>query len=229
MRIPGGIKNFPPALRPREKLMALGPQKLSDQELLALVIGSGRRGESALDLAQHLLQAGHSDFLLQAEPSELSRFRGIGPAKACQIKAAIELGQRLSRLPISSRPVIRTARQAADLLLGELGHLDRESVRVLNLNSANQVIAMDVVSIGGLSSAPVHPREVFKNPLKRGAAGIILLHNHPSGSLVPSAQDIQETRRLARAGELLGIRVYDHLILAGSNYLSMRETGYFRP
>lgn len=229
MRATGGIKNFPAAMRPREKLLALGPQKLSDQELLALIIGSGRRGESALDLAQHLLQAGHSEFLIQAEPAELSRFQGIGPAKACQIKAAIELGQRLSRHAISDRPVIGTAKQAADLLLGELGHLDRESVRVLNLNSANQVIAMDVVSIGSLSSAPVHPREVFKKPLKRGAAGIILLHNHPSGSLNPSVQDIQETRRLARAGELLGIRLHDHLILAGSDYLSMREMGYFQP
>ncbi len=225
----GGIKNFPVALRPRERLLALGPQTLSDQELLALIIGSGSRGESALALAQHLLQSGHSEYLIQAEPAELSRFRGIGPAKACQIKAAIELGQRWSHKSLSGRPVIHTARQAAELLLGEIGHLDRETVRVLNLDAANQVIAMDVVSVGSLSSAPVHPREVFKKPLKRGAAGIILLHNHPSGQLTPSEQDIRETRRLAKAGELLGIHLYDHLILGGNDYLSMQEAGYFCP
>lgn len=224
----GSMKNLPIERRPREKMETFGVAALSNQELLALIIGSGSQGETALDLAQRLLAAGDEALLLKAEASELFEFRGIGPAKACQIKAAIEFGRRMSRLSIAARPVIHTPKEAADLLLNEMGYLDREMVRVLNLNTANQVIAVDTVSIGGLASAPVHPREVYKNPLKRGAAGIIILHNHPSGQLKPSDQDIQITKRLLEVGRLLGIGLYDHLILSGNHYLSMQEAGYFK-
>lgn len=221
------MKECPVDIRPREKLLTSGAESLSNHELLALILGSGSRGESALALAQRLLEAGDTSYLMDITTSELGRYRGIGPAKACQVKAALELGRRMSRIALTSKPVVRSPKQAADLLSGEIGYMDRETVRVLNLNTASQVMAIDLVSIGGLSSAPVHPREVFKLPMKRGAAGIIMLHNHPSGNVEPSAQDIQITERLYKVGRLVGIELYDHLVLAGNNYYSMKEAGLF--
>ena len=219
------VKNMPRFQRPRERLLAFGPQKLSDQELLAILIGSGSREESALSLAQRVLQKNEGQFILDAEVGELSEFKGIGEAKACRIKAALELSRRLLFVAPKHNPVIRGPKDAADLLQSEIGYLDREAVRAINLNAANQVIAVDNVSLGGLSSAPIHPREVFKTPLKRGAAAIILAHNHPSGDLKPSKQDKEETDRLASAGELLGIRLFDHIILSRGRYYSMLESG----
>ncbi len=220
-----GLKQMPVYQRPRERLLAFGPGRLTNQELLAILIGSGSGEESALTLAQRLLQAEGGRFILEAEAGELKEIKGIGEAKACRIKAAMELSRRLLYFSAESRPSIAGPKDAADLLQSEIGFLDREAVRVINLNSANQVIAVDSVSLGGLNSAPAHPREVFKPPLKRSAAGIILLHNHPSGDLRPSQRDIEETRRLAAAGELLGIRLYDHIILSHGQYHSMLESG----
>ena len=205
--------------------MAYGAQRLTDQELLAILIGSGSREESALALAQRMLQKDEGRFILEAEAGELSEIKGIGEAKACRIKAAMELSRRMLFFTPQHRPVIRGPKDASGLVQSEIGFLDREAVRVINLNSANQVIAVDSVSLGGLAAAPIHPREVFKAPLKRSAAGIILLHNHPSGELKPSRQDMEETARLAAAGELLGIRVYDHIILSRGKYYSMLEAG----
>jgi DNA repair protein RadC len=220
-----GLKKMPVYQRPRERLLAFGPERLTDQELLAILIGSGNREESALALAQKLLQADGGRFVLEAAAGELKEIKGIGEAKACRIKAAVELSRRLLYLPFESRPAISGPQDAANLLQSEIGFLDREAVRVLNLNSANQVIAVDSVSLGGLNMAPVHPREVFKQPLKRSAAGIILLHNHPSGDVRPSSRDTEETRRLAAAGKLLGVRLYDHIILSFGKYYSMLENG----
>ena len=219
------VKNMPRHQRPRERLLALGPQRLTDQELLAILIGSGSREESALALAQRVLQKSDGQFLLDAEVGELSEFKGIGEAKACRIKAAFELSRRLLFVTPGQTTVIRSPKDAADLLQGEIGFLDREAVRAVNLNAANQVIAIDSVSLGGLNSAPIHPREVFKTPLKRGAAALILMHNHPSGDTAPSKQDLEETKRLTDAGELLGIRILDHIILSRGKYYSMLESG----
>ena len=219
------VKEMPGFQRPRERLLTYGPQKLTDQELLAILIGSGSKEESALVLAQRMLQKNDGRFILDAEADELSEIKGIGEAKACRIKAAMELSRRMLFVTPQHRPVIHGPKDAADLLQSEIGFLDREAVRVLNLNSTNQVIAVDNVSLGGLAAAPVHPREVFKAPIKRSAAGIIILHNHPSGDLQPSAQDMEETGRLSAAGELLGIRVYDHIIISHGNYYSMLESG----
>ena len=220
-----GVKQMPGYQRPRERLLAFGPQKLTDQELLAILIGSGSREESALVLAQRMLQKENGRFILDAEAGELSEIKGIGEAKACRIKAAVELSRRLLFSTPQHRPVIGGPKDAADLLQSEIGFLDREAVRVINLNSANQVIAVDNVSLGGLAAAPVHPREVFKMPLKRSAAGIIILHNHPSGDLKPSRLDMEETRRLTAAGGILGITVYDHIIVSHGKYYSLLEAG----
>lgn len=220
-----GVKNMPGFQRPRERLLTFGPQRLTDQELLAILIGSGSREESALALAQRILQMSDGHFVLEAQAEELSTIKGIGDAKACRIKAAIELSRRLLMSAPKRKTVITDPKDVSDLLQSEIGFLDREAVRAVNLNSASMVIAVDSVSMGGLATAPVHPREVFKAPLKRSAAGIILVHNHPSGDIKPSAQDVEETYRLAAAGELLGIRLYDHVILSHGDYYSLLEAG----
>ena len=220
-----GLKTLPEYQRPRERLLAYGPDRLSEAELLAILLGSGSRGESALALAQRLLSAEGGAFLVEADARELERLKGIGVAKACRIKAAIELASRLSGPNPSARPTIKGPRDAAEIARAEIGSLTQEAVRVICLNTANQVIAIDSVSLGGLSSAPVHPREIFKGAIKRSAAGIILAHNHPSGQVKPSRGDREETRRLKQAGELLGLRLYDHIIVGGGRYYSFLEEG----
>ncbi|MCL1804683.1 MAG: DNA repair protein RadC [Clostridiales bacterium] len=219
------VKKMPGFLQPREKLMTYGSRHLTDHELLAILLGTGSRGESVLTLAHRVLLEKEGRFIIEADTKELSEFRGIGAAKACRIKAAMELSRRLLYAAAEHKPVIHGPKDAADMLQGEIGYLDQEAVRVLSLNSANQVIAVDQVSLGGLASAPVHPREVYKAPLKRSAAGIIILHNHPSGDLKPSIQDMEETGRLATAGEILGIRLYDHVIISHGKYFSLLEAG----
>jgi DNA repair protein RadC len=139
----------------------------------------------------------------------------------------VELGKRILASDPEETPTVRTPQEAARLLLGEMSYLDREQFRVMNLNARNQVLAVDIVSIGSLSSSPVHPREVFKLSLKRSAASVILFHNHPSGDTNPSGADVEVTRRLKEAGKILGIEVLDHLIIGYNNFLSMKESGFF--
>ena len=219
------LKGMPVSKRPRERLVKYGPERLSDQELLAIIIGSGSTGESALGLAERLLRMGDGNFVVGASAQELSEVKGIGEAKACRIIASMELALRLIFTAKKSGGLIRGPKDAADLLQSEIGFLDREAVRAISLNSANMVIAIDSVSLGGLAAAPVHPREIFKAPLKRSAAAIILAHNHPSGDVKPSKADLEETKRLAAAGELLGIRLFDHIIVSRGRHYSMLEDG----
>jgi DNA repair protein RadC len=222
------LKDYPVEMRPREKMIRLGSGALSDSELLAILIGSGSAAQSALELAQELLKEGGMRFLAQAGVEDLTEdFLGMGKAKACQIKAAVELGKRISAADLAGNPVVRTPQEAAKLVLGDMSHLDREQFRVMNLNTRNQVLAVDIVSIGSLNSSPVHPREVFKMPLKRSAASVILFHNHPSGDTKPSDADVEVTLRLREAGKILGIEVLDHLIIGYNIFLSMKENGFF--
>lgn len=220
------IKEYPENVRPREKLLALGPEALSDQELLAILLRTGVHEKSALDMAQDLLKGGGLTALVQVSTEELEGQKGIGLAKAAQIKAALELARRLARQSLGPRPVIKSPQDAAQLLMGEMSNLDREHFRVINLNTKNQVIAVDTVSIGNLSASLVHPREVFKLPIKRSAASLILVHNHPSGDISPSKEDLKVTQRLIEAGSILGVDVVDHLIFGYNKFLSMREKGY---
>ena len=228
MNMPRLLKDYPIEMRPREKMLQQGAGALSDTEVVAILLGSGTRNHSALELAQTLLMEGGMAFIAQASVEDLNRFHGVGVAKACQITAALELGKRVSASNMANRPVIRSPQDAAHLVMGDMSHLDREQFRVMNLNTKNQVIAMDTVSIGSLISSPVHPREVFKMPLKRSAASVILFHNHPSGDTQPSTADIEVTSRLKDAGEILGIDVLDHIIIGYNQFLSMKEGGYFR-
>ena len=162
--------------------------------------------------------------LATASIEELSAVRGIGPVKAAQIKAAIELGRRLA-CATASRPAVRTPADVAGLVMEGMRYLDKEHFQVVLLNTKNQVLGVELVSVGGLSSSLVHPREIFKVALRRSAAAIILVHNHPSGDPEPSPEDIGVTGRLVEAGRLLGIEVLDHVVIGDGCYASLRQRG----
>ncbi|MCG0278157.1 MAG: DNA repair protein RadC [Thermanaeromonas sp.] len=219
------IKDLPEDLRPRERMLAFGAQALSNAELLAILLRTGNPQETALEVAQRLLsQPGGLRYLAEVSLEELKAQKGIGLAKAAQIKAAIELGRRLAAFR-PERPLIKRPADAACLLMDEMRYLDREHFRTISLNTKNRVLAIDNVAVGSLNSSYVHPREVFKGPVRRSAAAVILVHNHPSGDPAPSLEDIQVTRRLVEAGKVLGIEVLDHLILGDGSFVSMKEKG----
>jgi len=220
------IKEMPEDLRPRERMIKQGSGALSNAELLAILLRTGTKGQSALDMASQLL--GHSKglaFMAEAQLEDLAAYHGIGVAKACQIKAAVELGRRLSAASGGNKIQISSPRDAANILMDEMRYLDREHFRVINLNTKNHLLAVEEVSIGSLSASIVHPREVFKAAIRHSAAGIILAHNHPSGDPAPSGEDIDVTARLVKAGELLGIEVLDHLIFGQGEFVSLKERG----
>jgi DNA repair protein RadC len=179
-----------------------------------------------LELAQDILISGGLVYLTQVSTEELSNWKGIGPAKAAQLKAAVEIARRLSRQKMGPKPAVHSPADAAGLLMAEMSFLDREHFKVINLNTKNQVIMIDDVSIGSLNASLVHPREVFKLPIRRNAASLIFAHNHPSGDTQPSKEDLALTRRLCEAGEILGLEILDHLIIGQNSFLSMKEHGY---
>lgn len=220
------IKNMPEDLRPRERLKGAGPAALSTAELLAIILGTGVREESAIQLAHRiLLDPRGLRFLAEAAFDELCQIKGIGLAKAAQIKAALELGKRLACLEPDLKPAIHTPDEASSLVMEEMCYLDREHFRVMLLNTKNRVLGLETVSIGSLNASLVHPREVFKNAIQRSAAAMILMHNHPSGDPSPSPEDLEITVRLCEAGRLLGIEILDHIIIGDHVYASFREKG----
>ena len=220
------IKDMPEELRPRERLLKEGPQFLSDIELLAIMLRTGSADASAMELAGGLLgHFGGLRQLLDASTEELSAFKGVGPAKVAQIKAALELGRRVAMAAAWDRPSIRSPENAAALVMEEMRHLDREHFWALLLNAKNQVLAREVISIGTLNFSAIHPRELFKSAIKRSAAGLILVHNHPSGDPTPSRQDIEATRRLVEAGNIIGIDVLDHLVIGDNKFTSFKVKG----
>lgn len=214
--------------------MRHGPQALADAELLAILLGTGTPLESALSLAQRLLSEGQRQagngllYLVHASVTELGRLRGVGPAKACQVKAAVELGRRLSRTAAERRSIAGPA-DAAQILMESLRHLEQEEFHVLMLNTKNQLLGSERISVGSLNASIVHPREVFKQAIRQSANAVILAHNHPSGDPTPSQEDAQVTARLVEAGQLLGIEVLDHLVIGDGRYTSMRQTGFGWP
>ncbi|NLN16451.1 MAG: DNA repair protein RadC [Firmicutes bacterium] len=221
------VKELPASERPREKLWQLGPRALALRDLLAIILRVGSRRDSALTLADRLLAKypGLVD-LAAASVEDLCQIEGIGPAKAAQLKAACELARRLARASCGERPAIRGPSDAARLVMEEMRHLDREHFRVLLLNTKRRVIAIRDVSVGGLDSSLVHPRELFKECIRRSSAAVILVHNHPSGDPQPSQDDIRVTRRLCEAGKLLGIEVLDHIIIGDNKFVSLKEMGF---
>ncbi len=218
------IKSLPEELRPRERMRAAGPGALSSAELLAITLGSGSAGESALDLSHRLLQSPRGlRFLAEASFEELCAVKGIGSAKAAQVMAAVELGKRLACLGQGIRPTVRSPQDVCSFMMEEMCYLDREHFRVVILNTKNQVLSVETISVGSLNSSLVHPREVFKPAVLRSAAAVILIHNHPSGDATPSSEDLEITRRLVEAGQLIGITVLDHIIIGDHVFTSLKE------
>jgi DNA repair protein RadC len=218
------MKSIEPHDRPREKLERLGAGSLGDNELLALVLGHGAAKNGALDLANGVLTAaGGLHGLARASVDELRRIPGIGAARASQLLAAVEAGRRTLVRSRRERPQIMEPRNAAELLIPQFGSKRVEHFGVLLLDTKHRVIRTSVVSVGSLDASVVHPREVFREATMVGAAAMVLFHNHPSGDPTPSHDDVALTERLMRAGELMGIYVIDHVIVAESRYHSMRE------
>ena len=220
------MKDLAPHDRPREKLERLGAASLGDNELLALVLGSGSRDAGALALANALLaRVGGLYGLTRSSLSELQVIDGIGPARAAQVLAAVELGRRtLVRGPIE-RPRLTSPREIARHLLPQYGASPVEQFGLVTLDTKLHVVRVKIIAIGSLDGAYVHPREVFREAAAASAAAVVLFHNHPSGDPTPSPEDLALTTRLAEAGQIMGIPVVDHLILASHRYFSLREAG----
>jgi DNA repair protein RadC len=224
------IKKMPESERPQEKMLYGGAGGLSNSELLALIIRTGTGDKSAVRLADEVISYANENTggLGAAEVKELTEIDGIGEAKACSIVAAMELSKRLiSGQQGTVRVRIRDSRQVAEILMEEMMYEKREFFMTLNLNSKLQVESKAVISIGNLDSAPVHPREVFGPAVRRGAAAVVVAHNHPSGDPSPSPQDIDVTKRLIKASEILGIKLLDHVIVGNGCFTSMKSEGYF--
>lgn len=220
------MKDVAPHDRPREKLERLGAAGLGDNELLALVIGSGSRDADALGLANRLLaRAGGLHGLPRIGAGDLCDVPGVGPARAAQILAAVELGRRTLTRVAADRPRFSTPRQMAAYLLPQFGTAPVEQFGIVMLDTKHHVIRIRLVSSGSLDSTIVHPREVFKEAASASAAAIVLFHNHPSGDPTPSPDDLLLTTRMVNAGDIMGIDVVDHLILADQRYFSLVEAG----
>lgn len=207
-------------------MLRSGAEALSHAELLAILLVTGTRKESALTVAQRIL--GQTSSLRQLADmgiEELICINGIGPAKAVQLKAAIELGRRMAASRIGDRVVIRSPRDAAELLAEQLRYLQKEHFVCLFLNTKNQVIAQETLSIGSLNASIVHPREVFRAAIKYGSASIVCAHNHPSGDPAPSPEDIAITKRLVESGRIVGIDVLDHIVVGDGHFVSLKEQG----
>jgi len=220
------IKDLPLEERPREKLKQLGTEALSNSELLAVLLRTGSKSESALQLAARLLsRSGGLRALPDLSLEEMEEIRGLGPAKAVMIKAALELGRRLAATPRGEPDSMTNPGQVARLFMEELRYRKKEHFKVLLLNTKNHIISREEISIGSLNVSIVHPREIFNAPLRKSAASVILVHNHPSGDPSPSQEDLEVTRRLVEAGHILGIAVRDHIIIGDGCYFSFKEKG----
>ena len=211
---------------PRERLDALGPEALSDAELLALLLRTGARGTDVLSAAARLLTGlGGLPGLARVGAGDLARFAGVGPAKSATLRAAVELGRRLATQRLEPGAPVRGPRDVFEHFHPRLRHASQERFFVVLLDGRHRVIRHELVSQGTLTASLVHPREVFRPALREAAAALVLVHNHPSGDPTPSREDCEVTERLSRAGELLGVPVLDHVVVAEHGYSSLRDSG----
>jgi DNA repair protein RadC len=220
------IKDLPPTDRPRERLIEIGAESLQVVELLAILLRTGVHGENAIQVATNLLQIFHGlKGIHQASFQDVCEVRGVGPAKAAQIKAALALGNHLWKEGQDSRPVIHSPGDAADLVRYEMAGLSQENLWVLVLDSRNRVISTEKLYVGSINSSSARIGELFKAAIQRYAVSIIVVHNHPSGDPTPSPEDIAITRAIVQAGKLLDIAVLDHLIIGLDRFTSLKEKG----
>jgi DNA repair protein RadC len=217
------LKNYFPL---QKCLSGQDVRSLSDHDLLAIIIGSGTRYHDVIDLAfQVLKKSGGLSGLADAGIREIAEIKGIGLTKAIRILSAFELGRRVITKPYDTHP-INSPEAVWKLLLPQMARLEKEEFRVLILNNKNNLLKNTVVSIGTVSETIVHPREVFRHAIREGGTGVIVAHNHPTGELVPSQEDIRTTERLVNAGGMIGIPIVDHVIITDTGYLSLKESGY---
>jgi len=221
------LRDFPQEELPRERMLQYGAQALSNTELMAILLRTGTYAESAIQLAHRVLkESGALRNIVDMSINQLTAIKGIGPAKALQIQASIELGRRLARSSANEKTTIRAPQDVATYLMEDLRYLQKEHFVCLFLNTKNHVLAQETLSMGSLNASIVHPREVFRAAIKRSSAAIICVHNHPSGDPTPSPEDIEMTSRLAEAGQIIGIEVLDHIILGDQNFVSLKEKGF---
>lgn len=220
------MRDLPSPERPRERLREKGAAALSTAELLAIVLRVGSAEESVLDLGTRLLARYQGlPGLAQASFEELCQERGLGEAKVAQLKASLELGRRLLAAQPEARPTVASPEDVANLLLAEMGLLEQEELRVVNLNSKNQVMGITQVYRGSVNTSLIRVAEVFREAVRANCPAIVVVHNHPSGDPTPSAEDVEVTRQLQKAGEALDIEVLDHLVIGRQRYVSLKERG----
>jgi DNA repair protein RadC len=221
------IRDLPNGERPRERLKEYGPRYLSNTELIAILLRTGVKGENVLSMASRLLAK--TDGLAglgRRSFTELCAERGLSEAKACQLLAALELGRRFVSLAPQERAVIHAPQDVANLVMAEMASLDQEHLRVLLLNTKNEVLSIQEIYVGNVNSSMVRPSEVFRPAVRDNAPSIIVVHNHPSGDPTPSPEDVSITRELVSAGKLLNIDLLDHLVIGhGNRYISLNEKG----
>lgn len=218
------IKDYLREDRPMEKLLSKGVSSLDNNELLAILVGSGTREKNAIELSEEILKERFiGNQLLYSSIEELMEIKGIGMSKATRIISGIELGRRLGMINNFDKISYNSPESVADYFYDHYRTSNKEEFVILILDSKNKLLALDSVSTGTINSTIVHPREVFKSAIKKSANSIILVHNHPSGDPYPSKEDIQITRRLTEAGEIVGIKVLDHIVIGSNRHFSFKE------
>lgn len=222
------VKSWSPEDRPREKMLQYGPSGITDTELIAILLGSGTRNETVMELSRKLLQSVHNniDQLSRLSVKELTKIKGIGEVKALSIAAAFELGRRHSVSEILNKDKITTSREIADIFRAKIGALSHEEFWLILLNRSNKILDKVRISQGGISGTVADIRIMLKEAIEKLASGIILCHNHPSGNIQPSSEDISLTRKIKEAGQLMEIQLLDHIIVSGRNeYFSFADEG----
>src|SRR6056297_744150 len=219
------ILEIPKDERPREQLLKYGSQSLTNSELIGILLRVGSKKDTAITLGQKILRENEKGLLnlVDASPESLNKFHGISNAKAATLLAAVELGKRISTTKASETFKITSPQDVSALVMEDMRYYKKEYFKIILLDTKNKVIDIMTISIGSLNSSIVHPREVFLEAVKKSSASIVLLHNHPSGEVQPSREDINITQRLIKAGEIMGIKVLDHIIIGDGKYLSFKE------
>lgn len=220
------IKDIPQSERPREKLLSQGVESLNNEELLAIILGTGVKGENVINLSRRIIsELNGLDGILSASLEQVKAIKGVKDSKGSQIIAIAELSKRIGSLKTTIRQKVNKPNDLADLLYPEMTSLTQEVLKLIILNTKNEILKTKDVFKGTLNSSLVHPREIFNEALKSSAASIIICHNHPSGDPTPSKEDITITKRISDCGRLLGVNLTDHIIIGNNKYVSLREKG----